>query len=557
MKNYLSSIRLFGLFIFVTFLFCIVPTAEIYAELTPNIDWYDPKNNEFIIYSAEELAGLASLVNGQVPEYSIVAFKERTIKLGKDIDMSSYDNWIPIGIYNTHAFQGTFDGCGYSIRNLSIQKPSGQDALFGFIVDAKIKDLFLTDTTIFLEPPSIPDGKAAGVAAYSIRSLISNVHVTGKIGRASYVTGGIIGMSDTTKVENCSVSGEITSVETAGGIIGIATNISTVENCYTSLEINILNSVNNTEGIAGGICGKVLRSKVQNSSSSSNINISEDCDSIGGGILGIGDYAKISSCYSTGNLNMVGANLVSSGGIAGHLESNSEVKNCYSDANVSSSTRAGGIVGYMHTSSIVDSCYATGTIIATREQTERTGPVIAGGIVGSCSDTDTENRISNCVALNDKLETKGKEHVNRVLGASYARKNILFNNWAKNSMSLITASGGRMADPGKNYYDGESVSSNNIGFAWASFDTDVWNIETDKLPTLKNVGLQEHAAEAMNSISANENSDDINAATVTNLKKGNFDVKDLLLKIIIIVVLSQIIIAAIVIVFIYRRNTRY
>ena len=45
-------------------------------------------------------------------------------KLGKDIDLSAYSNWTPIGgvAYASSWFRGGFDGNGYKITNLNIKR---------------------------------------------------------------------------------------------------------------------------------------------------------------------------------------------------------------------------------------------------------------------------------------------------------------------------------------------------------------------------------------------------------------------------------------------------
>ena len=60
------------------------------------------------------MRALATEVNGGT------TFSGMQIKLSNDIDLKS-EEWMPIG-RSGKAFQGTFDGCGYTISNLKIEE---------------------------------------------------------------------------------------------------------------------------------------------------------------------------------------------------------------------------------------------------------------------------------------------------------------------------------------------------------------------------------------------------------------------------------------------------
>lgn len=53
-----------------------------------------------------------------------------TFVLANDIDLSTVDNWTPIG--DGYAFGGTFDGNGYTISNLKINTTNNPTGLFGW-----------------------------------------------------------------------------------------------------------------------------------------------------------------------------------------------------------------------------------------------------------------------------------------------------------------------------------------------------------------------------------------------------------------------------------------
>lgn len=85
---------------------------------TVDDSWHkDESQDEYEISTAEQLAGLAQLVNGGI------TFEDKTIKLAANLDLSGYE-WTPIGTGtrddNTIAakcFLGTFDGGNHTISD--------------------------------------------------------------------------------------------------------------------------------------------------------------------------------------------------------------------------------------------------------------------------------------------------------------------------------------------------------------------------------------------------------------------------------------------------------
>ncbi len=96
-------------------------------------DWYtnDSSATIFTISTAEELAGLANLVNNGTQD-----FKDKTIKLGADIDLQGKE-WTPIGKTGYGSdfkpFRGVFNGGNHTISNLIITDNSYNNVvgLFG------------------------------------------------------------------------------------------------------------------------------------------------------------------------------------------------------------------------------------------------------------------------------------------------------------------------------------------------------------------------------------------------------------------------------------------
>ena len=95
------------------------------AAWTGMIDtsWYNDTDTEFTLTSAEQLGGLAEIVNSGKD-----TFAGKTVKLGADVDLNNV-NWTPIGT-SSNKFVGTFIGTGYTISNLKAVGGAGV-GLFG------------------------------------------------------------------------------------------------------------------------------------------------------------------------------------------------------------------------------------------------------------------------------------------------------------------------------------------------------------------------------------------------------------------------------------------
>jgi len=119
---------------------------------TANTAWYNASDTVYTITTAEQLAGLATLVNKGN------AFTGKTIMLGKDIalnDTSAQDGWrkwdesnapankwTPIG-NSGNAFKGNFNGNGKVVTGLYINSEADNQGLFGIAFVGNISNLGL------------------------------------------------------------------------------------------------------------------------------------------------------------------------------------------------------------------------------------------------------------------------------------------------------------------------------------------------------------------------------------------------------------------------------
>lgn len=165
---------------------------------TSDTSWYNNTDTEFVITTAEQMAGLSELVDGGN------TFEGKTVKLSQNIDLYAEDekgeriSFNPIG--DEVAFEGTFDGQGNTIENLY---QSGWDfgyewgsygsiGLFGELKDATVKNLTISGAESLVEGGDVGGitGSATGTCVFENITIEDSVFATYNNGN-----GGIIGWS--------------------------------------------------------------------------------------------------------------------------------------------------------------------------------------------------------------------------------------------------------------------------------------------------------------------------------------------------------------------------
>jgi len=214
----------------------------------------NPTTSNYVLQigSLTELEGFRDAVNGGA------TFEDMEVKLTADIELN--DGWTPIGVFArdgaVKGFQGTFDGNNKTISNLNNDGYNPKDAvafknpttikdkeqysfgLFGYVSNAEIKNLTLTNVAINIETGSIYGDSVAALVAYSYGDLeIDNVVVgSASTTDASAISAydgvaGIVGRAyganndtHTVEITNSVNYAAVTTNEKGAGIIGYANN---------------------------------------------------------------------------------------------------------------------------------------------------------------------------------------------------------------------------------------------------------------------------------------------------------------------------------------------
>ena len=193
-------------------------------------------------------------------------YPDKYFKLAGNIDLTDYlseggdgynegAGWEPIcGIYD-EAFTGVFDGNGYTISGLNINRPSEMvQGLFGVVgKDEIIKNVKLKDINII-------GGDYTGGLAGANSGTITGCHVNGNVKGSSYV-GGLVGFNakgSSSIIAGSSFSGSVEGEEKTGGLVGHNDNDAMINECKAS--VSVKGSVDNTGGLTGYNIGVISNS---------------------------------------------------------------------------------------------------------------------------------------------------------------------------------------------------------------------------------------------------------------------------------------------------------
>ncbi|MGE7217144.1 GLUG motif-containing protein [Priestia koreensis] len=161
-------------------------------------------------------------------------------ELGNDIDMSNWGNWNPISYYDgvnwVQGFSGSFNGKGYKIKNLTINKsPDGLYlGLFGQFHSGTLQNVGIENAQI--NQSSLGNNRFVGaLIGFSYGATVKNCYAIGGTIKAADESGGLIGKVDSVTIENCYTDNNITinSSYYGGGLIGSVDGTSKIINCYS------------------------------------------------------------------------------------------------------------------------------------------------------------------------------------------------------------------------------------------------------------------------------------------------------------------------------------
>ena len=242
--------------------------------------------------------------------------------LANDIDMSGFYTFEPIGNETDGAFTGTFDGNGYSIKNLVLNYETYKYVgLFGYL-DGSVSNVHLDNADV------VGGRYVGGIAGYADgKGNVTGCSVSGQVHvQPTYFTsylGGIVGRSEC-DIEDCVNEAVINMNYRTGsptvyiaGIVGYS--LGNIEKCENRQQLEAL-SYNDKQYLAGiayyakSIQNSTNKKQLSGGRTTYGIGCAQNtiisCANIadirGGNTFGIGEANKIEYCYNTGDVNDYG-----------------------------------------------------------------------------------------------------------------------------------------------------------------------------------------------------------------------------------------------------------
>jgi len=265
-----------------------------------------------------------------------ITFTDADFQSGGDF-YNDGKGFIPIGYDYDHSFTGSYDGDGYSIDNLYIDRSTtNYIGFFGYLKNADIDGVNLNDVEIY----------------------------------GSNQTGALAGTFYTGTIDDCFVSGSVHGADNSGGLAGNIVLRSVMHNC--GADVAVIGTYN-----VGGFAGRLYHNDdiddnkplITNSYATGNA-FAQDRNV--GGFVGW-NAGLISQCYATGSATCNDGNQGRAGGFAGAVAyfdgSTGKIDNCFSSGDVSrngSNTNytygLGGFVGVFYDGGSITNCYSTGGV---------------------------------------------------------------------------------------------------------------------------------------------------------------------------------------------------
>ncbi len=362
------------------------------------------------------------------------------------IDLSVFsegEGWETIGCSEGH-FTGSFDGNGFIIQNLFINRPEEVNiGLFGIIgTDAEIAG-------VALEHADVTGERRVGSLVGNNFGSIDNCYATGMvksgIGEGDWFlhTGGLVGLSNSSgEIVNSYAKVSVSSISDRSGYVGglVGANHGEIFDSYATGNVEMTNLEKGSS--AGGLVGE-NGGLIKNSYATGNVVGNSGI----GGLVGFMEMGSITNSHATGNVE--GNNGV--GGLLGsHQSPVGVVSESYATGTVTGKEKVGGLVG--ESQQTIESCYAEGDVQGDKdvgglvgsnkgsiEDSSATGQVIStgnntGGLVGG---NYADGLITGCHALGAVSSTGS--FTGGLVGSNYS---IVNNSYAEGNVDGTQQTGG-------------------------------------------------------------------------------------------------------------------
>jgi hypothetical protein len=316
--------------------------------------------------------------------------------------------WQPIVSFNS-----IFDGQGYEIRDLSINRTDESGVgLFGDVdKGGVVRNVTVVNATV------TGMRNVGGLVGWN-EGTVSSSNFTGSVNGSNEYVGGLVGRNDGGTVENSYSTGSVSGGSSVGGLVG--GNEGKVDDFYSISNLigsdmhvgglvgwndRTVSSSNSTGSVngnwhVGGLVGRNDGGTVENSHSTGNV----DGNMYVGGLVGYNYKGTVTNSYSSSSVTGRDEHV---GGLVGWNQGTDEnkgtVEESYSTGNVKGNHKVGGLVGFNNHGKVSKS-HSTGNV------TSEEGYDI-GGLVGWNEGTVEESSYSIG-------NVKGNDNVGGLVGSN-------------------------------------------------------------------------------------------------------------------------------------------
>lgn len=342
-------------------LFCLILVLAMLLTVTAVADngfagGNGTREDPWQIASAEQLQLIRENLSGH---YTLIA----------DIDLSGYENWEPIGAFQSlsdapedaevphpdYAFTGTFDGAGHTISNPKVSAATPMGAgLFGCASGTENGEAYIGNFT--LENIDVSGFYLVGgaVGLQFMNCKVSDITLQGENRLSgSQGIGGIVGTAFDL-ISNCTATADITVAGDGGacaGLVAGGTTMSSIVNCQ-AVGGSIIATGNAIWGI-GAVCGAPWGAAEISGcrASGTSIAVFGEGNRLIGGLVGFGGTydsaapAQISSCTVEQITINVSDTTTAVGGLIGGGKEMMEGSDIMSSFEISACSVSGSIVG--------------------------------------------------------------------------------------------------------------------------------------------------------------------------------------------------------------------
>lgn len=362
--------------------------------------------------------------------------------LMNNIDASATSSWNggngfnPIGD-DGDPFVGEFEGQGYTIQNLTIDRTSeSRVGLFG------------------------------KVGEYSNNATLSNISILNATVKGGFATGILVGEAETSTITNASSTGTVEGTPDVGGLVGYNDDTSIEDSNSAAVVTDNASSTDSSDENTGGLVGvnDGTDANISNSYATGTVT-GEDT---AGGLVALNKYGTISNSYATGDVE--GRRDI--GGLVGkQRRSSSSITGSYASGSVSALEDMGGFIAINDSGTIADS-YATGLVSDTTSDYTK----VAGGFVGlnkaTIQNSYSEGNVQISVGeqVGGFVGTNSQGSITKSYATGNANGNKLIGGFVGYNEDSSTVS--------KSYAKGDSTASSGSsgGFVGSNYQSTIENV---------------------------------------------------------------------------------